>query len=398
MIVGFYPSRAMLSIAMMLFGLNALAGVHPKRWLHQKWWLLGIGWIGLMALSWFWSDNSGFWSARVETKLAIVLLPLAFAFTPRFDYRAQKIFTIALCLLLWYGTGYTMYFLISHPEHYIQGYSFSHVLPTLPEGDHIVYSLSLVVAIVWGVYFLPLVRERLVKVFLVASIIVFILALHIVAVRTGLLAFYVFVACWCLYLAARRSTRWIGIGVIAVFIVGAVLAMKYVPTLRQRVAHTMYTYEMYEQGNISADYSDMGRIMSYDIALRLMKEHPLAGVGAGDILDKMKEGYDRWHPHVKDEQRLVPHNQFLTIGVAIGIPGLLLFIAWLVYPLFTLKRNRAGAFFVLMWIPLLVPLMVEPFLEIQFGVFIYLFFLLWQRHIMKHYEPAEDTDATPQAG
>src|SRR5690606_12719041 len=118
-----------------------------------------------------------------------------------------------------------------------------------------------------------------------------------------------------------------------------------VPTLRNRMDHTKYTIQMFREGNMSGDYSDIGRYMSYDIALKLIKQHPLKGVGAGNILDTMKGGYDKWYPHVPDEQRLIPHNQFLTIGVACGIPAMLLFIAWVFYPLLEIKRNRSGFFF-----------------------------------------------------
>jgi hypothetical protein len=55
---------------------------------------------------------------------------------------------------------------------------------------------------------------------------------------------------------------------------------------------------------------------------------------------------------------------------------MLLFAAWVFFPLVWLRRNRQGFFFFVVWLVLLLELMIEPVLEIQNGVFVYLFFLL----------------------
>lgn len=389
MLVGFFVSRAVLSLAMMGFGLTALVGVHPRRWLRERWWLLGLAWIGLYALSWFWSNDAGYWNTRLQVKLPVLLLPLAFAFTPAFSYLHQKIYTIVLCLLVLFAAGYSFYFFVQDPEHYIQGYIFSHVLPTIPKNDHIRTSLAVAAAVLWCVYWFPQIRERYLRWLVGVTVLVASIYLHVLAARTGLAAWYIFIVGYTVYLTVRKRTRWMGIGLIALFSVGTVAAFKYIPTLRERVGYFQYTLIVLEEQGLTGDYSDMGRFMSYDIAQKLIREHPWRGVGAGNILDTMKSGYDRWYPQVKDEQRLIPHNQFLTVGVACGLPCMLLFIAWVLYPVLKLPRNRSGFFFFILWCMMLVPLMVEPVLEIQFGVFVYLFFLLWQRHAMLKPLPAD---------
>lgn len=376
----------MLSMAMMLFGLVGLLGVHPRKWLHDRWWLLAVGWVGMYLVSGLWSSNMEYWATRSEVKLPFLLLPLAFGFIPAFSYQHRKIFSLALNLVLLWGVVYSLSFLVTEPEFYIEKYRISNVLPTLPKGSHIVFSLSLTAAVIWNIYFHPFIRERALRLLNLLLIGVFVAMLHVLAVRTGLATFYVFVIGWCFYLSLRRKTRFIGLSVLVLLVAMAVLAASYLPTLKHKIGHMKYTLLMYEQGNMSGDYSDIGRYMSYDIAVQLIARHPLGGVGAGEMLDSMKSGYDQWYPHVPDEQRLVPHNQFLCVALGCGIPTLLLFIMWLLYPLGQIKRNRDGFFFLITWCVMLVPLMVEPFFEIQFGVFVYLIFLLWQRHAMTHGE------------
>jgi O-antigen ligase len=398
MLAGFFLSRAVLSMGMMLFGLNALIGVSPREWFSRPWWLLGLVWVAMYGISGLWSSDSGYWNDRFQVKLPILLLPLAFAFTPAFNYRQLRIFTIVLNLVLLMGVAYSFYFLLSNPSFYINGYVYSNILPTIPDDDHIVFSLSLALAVVWNVYFFPGIMERWLKIFSIISASLFIITLHVLAARTGLAGLYIFLFGWSIYLVLRKKTRLTGIAFLAAFILGGVIALTYLPTLKNRFGHFKWTVIIFKEGQRSGDYPDLGRFMSYDIALRLIGEHPLKGVGAGDLLTEMSKGYDRWYPQVKQEQRLIPHNQFLTVALVAGIPAALVFLAWVVYPVLKIRRSRSGFFFLITWLILLVPLLIEPFLEIQFGVFLYLFFLLWHRHAMRHPEqediPAHETKNT----
>ena len=382
MVVGFFVSRAMLSVSMMVLGLAGLIGVAPRRWLQQRWWLWGVAWVGLYLLSGLWSHHTDYWYRRCEVKLPVLLLPLAFAFLPAFRRSQQGLFTLFLNLAALLGTCYSLSFLLTNPEHYIKGYDYANILPTLPKGDHKAFSLFLAATIVWNTFFIPFVSERWRRLFLIAASMAWGVMLHVLAARTGLAALYIFLAGWCIFLTLRRSTRLVGVGLLLGFLLSVVLLVATVPTLRNRLDHLNYSLLMFREGNLSGDYGDIGRYMSYDLALKLIRTHPVKGVGAGDLLDSMKAGYDRWYPQVPEDQRLIPHNQFLTVAAVTGIPGLLVFVIWVLYPLCELKRTRAGFFFLITWCMMLIPLFVEPVLEVQFGVFVYLFFLLWQRHAM----------------
>ncbi len=341
-----------------------------------------MAWVGLYALSWFWSDNPEYWNTRLQVKLPIILLPLAFAFTPAFSYRQLKIFTLVLIMLLLFAAGYSLYHFLLAPDVFIEAYNVSHVIPSIPKNDHIRSSLAIACGVVWLAYFAGRSREGWLKWLSIATIIILTFHLHLLAARTGLMALYIFFLGWLLYKVSRLRSRLVGALLLIAFLGSAVAATQLVPTLRERIDYVRYTIRVYNNEGLKGNYSDLGRIMSYDLAFRLIKSHPVTGVGAGHILDSMKGAYSNWYPHVAEEQRLIPHNQFLTVGVATGIPGLILFTLWVIYPIRHLKRNRTGFFFLMIWCMMLVPLSVEPVLEVQFGVFVYLFFLLWMRHAM----------------
>lgn len=382
MVAGFLFSRAVLSIAMITFGASVLWNVHPKRWLKDRWWLLGIAWVGMYALSYFWCDDKAYWGRHMEVKLPILLLPLAFSFLPAFSIKQLTWFTVMSSILLLSGVIYSAYPLIDNLNYYIEQYHISHTLPTLAENDHIRFSLCIDLFFLWCAYLWPWLQTKALKWFIALSMGLFAIYLHLLAARTGLLLWYLFMAMWALYIGWKRN-KLAGIAILAGLFITGMLMVKYIPTLSKRVDYQFYSYEQYKKGDKTGHYSDIGRLISYDIALRLIAEHPISGVGTGDMMAEMKNGYGKWYPQVQEERQLLPHNQFLIVCLACGIPAMLIFICWIFAPLQLLKKHkRESFFFFAVWISTLLPLLFEPMLEIQFGLFIYLLFLLLQKHIL----------------
>lgn len=382
MLVGFLSSRVMLTLFTMGFGIAGLWGAHPKKWFRDKWWLLGISWILFYVISYFWTVDKHNWSYRFDVKLPILLLPLAFTLLPAFSKRQLTFFTVIASGIFVASAVYSLSFFMVDPAFYAEQYVYSHVLPTLAYGDHIRYSLAVALFIIWGVYYLPRIEHKGAKWWVIIAAIFLSVYLHILAARTGLVIWYLFVALWSLRLLFTQSLLK-GIAVIAFLVIGSTLAVRYIPTLEKRVWYIKHTYELYQKGDMASGYSDMGRLISYDIATDKIKQNLFTGVGAGDMLAEMNSGYDAKYPDVPPEYRLLPHNQFLIVCLGCGIVAFALFMAWVCYPLRWVKRTRDGFFLFTVWLSLLLALLVEPMLEVQLGVFVYLFFLLWQRHAMQ---------------
>jgi O-antigen ligase len=102
----------------------------------------------------------------------------------------------------------------------------------------------------------------------------------------------------------------------------------------------------------------------------------MTGVGAGDMKQQMDAMYEHYYPQTDEHGRLLPHNQFLVVALGCGVPAMVLFIVWVFWPLTKIRRNRQSFFFFIVWFILFIQLIIEPVLEVQFGVFVYLFFLL----------------------
>lgn len=205
--------------------------------------------------------------------------------------------------------------------------------------------------------------------------------IHILAAKSGLISFYIFLIAYGFYYIF--SSKKVLHGLIILLSIPAIylLALNFIPTFYKRIEYIGFFlgYRLHDKTGI---YGDLNRVMSYDVALKLIKQHPLSGVGTGDVLHEMKKGYKMWYPQVAESGQLIPHNQFLTVALGCGIPAMVLFLVWVFAPLSLIKKNRESFFFFVCWLILFIQLMIEPMLEVQFGVFVYFFFLLIYRHIL----------------
>ena len=391
MITGFLVNHVASSISMFLFCVNALRDINPKRWVQHKWWLLGLAWMAILGLSYFWSNDKGFWEQNFQVKFPVLIFPLACGFMPAFTTSQLQRLTFLTGVLFLCGISYSLSFLIRDYDKYLLEYKWSVLLPTPCYQDHVRFSMALALFFIWCIFFWPWLQLNSMKWFISVTIAVIFIYLHILAAKSGLLAIYIFVAGWGFYISFVKK-KLAGILVIISIPLILIAATKLIPTFSERKDYIGYAWDMLRTGDRSGKYGDVNRLMSYKLALEIIENHPLAGVGGGDMMAAMKKGYQKYYPQVEDKARLMPHNQFLITALGCGIPAMLLFAAWVIYPLTDLKGKRTSQektpsgrqkFFIFMvWLLLLTQLMIEPVLDVQNGVFVYLFFLWWQRQEM----------------
>jgi len=117
------------------------------------------------------------------------------------------------------------------------------------------------------------------------------------------------------------------------------------------------------------------------IGSKIFTENIWMGVGTGDVQLAYNQQYDKLPFNINEKYRLRAHNQFLTMGVAFGIFGLMYFVLTLLSGLWVLPNSKSflflGSFIILM-----VSMLDEDTLETQFGVtyavFFYFLFLFQQ--------------------
>ncbi|MCK9612558.1 MAG: O-antigen ligase family protein [Bacteroidales bacterium] len=142
--------------------------------------------------------------------------------------------------------------------------------------------------------------------------------------------------------------------------------------LEKRIKNVLWEYEHYKITHDPRGQSLMQRIELWQTSFRLIKKYFFTGVGTGDVKNVITAQMHLENSHLKDAG-LHPHNQFITITLTFGVPGLLLFLFCLLYP--PIKRKKISEYlFLSFFLIAMLSMFTEDTLETQAGVTFFTFF------------------------
>lgn len=136
--------------------------------------------------------------------------------------------------------------------------------------------------------------------------------------------------------------------------------------IENRIHQTFYELDKFEESGSANSFSFALRLVYWEVAINLIKENFVFGVGTGDVENAFKAYYEMNDVDLQEKYRRRSHNQFLSIGVAFGIFGLLFFLLYLILPL--LLTFRKQPLFVTFWLIACLSFLTEDTLETQAGV------------------------------
>lgn len=145
------------------------------------------------------------------------------------------------------------------------------------------------------------------------------------------------------------------------------------PGFYARLSETLFEYQQYRRHNNPNGGSLSQRLEYTKASLYLIKQHPVFGVGTGDIPNAYRQAYDELRSPLEQQYRHKAHNQYLSITVGFGIAGLLLFLLVLCYPYCSSKRCR-GYLYTVFLVIMLISMLPEDTIETQAGVSFYALF------------------------
>lgn len=154
----------------------------------------------------------------------------------------------------------------------------------------------------------------------------------------GIVAAAAVLARWRVLGVAPAFRRWIlgGVATAAVCAVGAV-AVTGSDTAVGRGLERLFVTRPHQ----AAGPSDGGRTMIWRVTARMIADHPLAGVGAGNFTVRLHEYYgtdDLDFTNLSSDNWVEPHNDFLWVAAEKGLPGLVVFLALLGAAVWSLLR------------------------------------------------------------
>ncbi len=326
-------------------------------------------------LSLLWSANLGAGLFDLQVKLSLFLIPIIL-FSEKVlekktrdsvlkSYIAGCIFSVIYCfinsLILYFQTHSTESFV------YIQFSVLFH--PT-----YFSLFLNFAIVVILNIF---LTSEKIKKAEIaVYSFLLLIFSVSIVLANSKavLITMFITYLSAALYYGYKKSRLKESVIITVLILSGFIVLLYRTPQINNRLKDSKRIINEYLQNEKLHDYEGTAqRILVWRSSVKIIKAHLFAGVGAGDVKDKLMEDYEAHHYKYIIEKKLNSHNQYLQTMVALGIPGLLLLLLITLYPLVFSIRNRN--YLQLMFILIVaINFLTESMLETQAGVVFYAFF------------------------
>ncbi|MGH2552635.1 MAG: O-antigen ligase family protein [Chitinophagaceae bacterium] len=381
MMAALFFSRAALSVSIILFIVISFYHLTPSKQIRNFFstpLLWGMSLLFFLPLiSGIWSDDKKEWMEMIRIKLPLLFLPLAFAGPMWLSKKRWEYLSLIFVGIITLASIWSMFHYSSNMSEINDSYLRAKSIITPLENDHVRFSWLVSVAAILAGWIAVNKRKEKGAVSIVTAILFLwlVLFLHILAARTGLISFYMMmggISCWLLF---QKTKKKYGIVFLLIFLALPFIAYQVFPTFHNRVKYFRYDMEYFKKTNYLPGANDAVRVISLKAGWAVIHEHPAMGAGFGDIYSATKAWYDKNIPHMLEADKIYPSAEWMMYGAGCGWPGIILFIVVMIIP-FGVKTNNK-----LLWwgvnATATFSLLFDIGLEVQFGVFIYSFVILW---------------------
>lgn len=371
--IGLFYARALPSIfSGILIGITLLNWILSKdspRELSRYPALLALMGIFLVYVFSAWhSDDLGRWWKLTWDNALYVFIPLGFYTfrnVPSGTWTRLLMIFVLACTL---SAISVMADYVLHFAEYNELYKVGKTIPT--PIIHVRYSYFLAVAACLGLAIAYQSHrsgrhaERLRKFVMLGAGVFLAIVVHLLAVRTGMIALYGGLAAGLACMVFIEGRWKLGLISAATVIVLFVIAYNAFPSVTNKVAYVMYDLKMLRQQGATAEYSDNVRITSIRHGLTLLEDKLITGTGIGDLNTDIEALYAEKTPAFPAENRYPPISQYFYWLTAFGIVGTGVLLFFLLYPLF---KSRFNYFLIVIYATTLCSAIGETTIELQRG-------------------------------
>jgi O-antigen ligase len=318
----------------------------------------------------------------MQIMIPFLVLPFSFFSVTRWEPKWYDRLMVLFIVLNLAGIFWSLYLYLQQKDMYDIGYGYSKLIPTPFKNDHIRFSIAVVMSTCFCVDLFSRYKKASLRFLLIVVVLLDVIYIHILAAKTGVVSFYLVALLFILYMLFSVQYKKAGILALLICLVLPFVMYALLPSFKNKIGYFQYSINQMANNDQQANVSDEGRLISYRYALESIQENPFIGVGVGDVYNEMKNKYQHEFQD-KNVTVLLPHNQFLMAGMAIGVIGILYLLIMQFYIFKIVKKNDFLYFsFCLI---LLFAMMIEPLFETQYGTCIFLFFLLLLMKRSKYY-------------
>lgn len=379
MITSLLLSRAVLSITIILFLLLTIVDkdfkAQWKAFCTNGYFVCFTFLFFVPFLSGLWSQDVQQWLNVVRLKLPLLFFPLAFIGRWQLTKRQWLWVAVVFLIIVFIGCIWGLLDYAFHAKEVHEGYLKAKTILTPLENDHVRFSWLVSVAVI-GCFFFPefFERKKLNRVLLPLAVF-FIVYLHILSARTGLLSLYLFLLLYAGWFLLKKRKKRTAVLMASLFISLPLLAYFIVPTFQNRIKYLIYDFSFVKKEQYLPGANDGARVMSLKAGWQILKQAPF-GVGAGDIMHEADKWYAVYVPQVLPTDKFYPSSEWLIYGVIAGWPGVLLFTLVMVFPFFY-SPKRYRIYWISFHATAAFSFLFDMGLEVQYGIFLYVFLVFW---------------------
>lgn len=310
----------------------------------------------------------------LQVKLSLLLFPLSFIFIGKLNGRrlteVLKSFIIGCVAASFLCISYASYqYYISYDleSFFYTNFSYYHH----PSYFSMYLNLAFAIIIVNLIQrYKKLGMSRIIALMLPALL--FSIVIFLLASKAGIICYSVLFMILALYYVIKVRNFIIGLSLLIIIPSTLLFIYRNSSVLQNRINESIQSFTSKEA--IKKEYSPTTsiRIYIWKTSLNLIREKPL-GYGTGSVKDVLVDKYKKDRFSFAEQKKLNAHNQFLQTTLAIGIPGLLLLLFMLLYPLKSLEGMNRLLFGILVLL-FTVTGLTESLLETQSGVIFFAFF------------------------
>ncbi|KAB2918297.1 MAG: O-antigen ligase family protein [Bacteroidetes bacterium] len=303
-------------------------------------------WV-LLLVGGLYSEDKVKWWSICSRKLPLLLLPLGFTSArPLTKKQVWWVFFVFNAIITFFSIASTINYL-QNAAAINASMIESKSVPVWPVGNgisHIYFGVLMSFGIISCLFFalketqtVIFSRDRIV--FGVLGILNFII-IHILSARTGLVALYGglgILAVTTVWQYRRKKIVWLALLALPLLPTVAYLT---VPTFKNKIINSVRDVQINRDGGDINHRSFSMRLEAWKTGGGLIAQHPLTGVGPGDMDAKMAAQYVRNNTVLWPENRVMPHNQFIENSVQMGLIYALLLLVVVLWPFIKLKRSN----------------------------------------------------------
>ncbi|HRY32955.1 MAG TPA: O-antigen ligase family protein [Bacteroidales bacterium] len=340
------------------------------------------------ALGLIYSGNLEYGLFDMQVKLSLLIFPLFLATSPEGFLSQKQILHISYsfifsCIII------TLIALVLATQNYLYSHTFiEYYYDNLSDFQHPSYfSMNLNFAI--SLIIILLIRmwtslARGFRTFLIILIPYFFTMVILLASKAGIISLLILLLVSLASLILYKKEYVIGLIFVLLVPFAFVGAYYLFPSSFYRLTIAKNYLDGHTPLNLDSGDGTNDRILVWRSSVEVFREHPVCGVGTGDVKDVLMEKYRENQILAAMTKRLNAHNQYLQTLVALGLIGLLILSLMLLLPAISAIRKN-NLLYLLFLLLVGINFLGESMLERQAGVVFYSFFntLLLYIHIRK---------------